>query len=254
MSGDEFYIGWEERTAPALSRFTRAKVLALVALGVVVAALVAATQQPFASSRFEFGVVRSFEGRVEFVPYPTLVVQRPGEARGSVAPESRWLLTVFGKFGAEAAFEGMDGHRVRFDGSLIDRDGVTMVEVLPDSVEDGGAEAPTVAFAEPTREVTLRGEIVDSKCYLGVMKPGNLKTHRACAARCISGGVPPVLLVRQGDGAARYVLLVDARGGAVNDRVLDMVAEPVEITGALSDLGGLELLRADPAAYRRLAE
>ncbi|MEM1447535.1 MAG: hypothetical protein AAF957_03145 [Planctomycetota bacterium] len=252
MSGDDFYIGWEGHAAPELARFTRAKVLALLAVGFVVAALVAATQQPFAGSRFEFGVVRSFEGRIEFVPYPTLVVRRPGEARGDVESESRWLLTVFGKFGADDAFEGMDGHRVRFDGSLIDRDGVTMVEVLPATVEDDGAEAPTVAFAAPTREVTLRGEIVDSKCYLGVMKPGNLKTHRACAARCISGGVPPVLLVRQEDGTARYVLLVDEQGGAVNDRVLDMVAEPVEITGALSDLGGLELLRADPAGYVRL--
>ena len=31
-----------------------------------------------------------------------------------------------------------------------------------------------------------------------------------------------------------------------------MVAEPVEITGALSRLGDLEVLRADPASYRRL--
>jgi len=40
------------------------------------------------------------------------------------------------------------------------------------------------------------GEIVDSKC-LGVMTPGQLTTHRACAIRCISGGIPPVLHVRQ---------------------------------------------------------
>jgi hypothetical protein len=49
---------------------------------------------------------------------------------------------------------------------------------------------------------TLIGEIVDSKCYLGVMNPGALIPHRACAIRCISGGIPPVLLVRQSDRSA----------------------------------------------------
>ena len=58
MSGDDFYIGWEGHAAPELARFTRAKVLALLAVGFVVAALVAATQPPFAGSRFEFGGVR----------------------------------------------------------------------------------------------------------------------------------------------------------------------------------------------------
>ena len=105
MSGDDFYIGWEGHAAPELARFSRAKVLALLAVGFVVAALVAAPQQPFAGSRFEFGVVRSCEGRIEFVPYPTLVVRRPGEARGDVESESRWLLTVFGKFGADESGE-----------------------------------------------------------------------------------------------------------------------------------------------------
>ena len=28
-------------------------------------------------------------------------------------------------------------------------------------------------------------------CFLGVMKPGRSKPHRACAVRCISGGIPP---------------------------------------------------------------
>ncbi|MEM9803155.1 MAG: hypothetical protein AAGA20_22745 [Planctomycetota bacterium] len=244
---DDFYIGWQDRAAPALARFGRRRALAIALLGAAVSAGLAATQGPFAASRFEFGVERSFEGRVEFVPYPTLVVDRPGEAAGT----SRWLLTAFGKFGADDALEGLDGQRVRFDGSLIDRDGVTMVELAADSVEDlgdGGERAGRGAAVA----MTLAGEIVDSKCYLGVMKPGNLKTHRACAARCISGGVPPVLLVRNGDGTARYLLLVGPDGEAVNDRVLDVVAERVEIRGELEEIGGLELLRFDPAEIRRL--
>jgi len=63
-----------------------------------------------------------------------------------------------------------------------------------------------------------------------------------------------VLLVRREDGTARYILLVDDDGAAVNGRILDIIAEPVEITGALSDIGGLELLKADPATYRRVSQ
>jgi hypothetical protein len=99
---------------------------------------------------------------------------------------------------------------------------------------------------------TLTGEIVDSKCFLGVMNPGQLTPHRACAIRCISGGVPPVLLVRQRDGPAIYLLLVSAEGKPVNKQVLDMVAEPVEITGEVERQGELLILRADPAMYRKL--
>ena len=62
-------------------------------------------------------------------------------------------------------------------------------------------------------EHTLRGEIVDIKCYLGVMKPAHGKPHRSCAARCISGGIPPVLMVKDRDGDTNYLLLVSAEFG-----------------------------------------
>ena len=99
---------------------------------------------------------------------------------------------------------------------------------------------------------TLIGEIVDSKCYLGVMNPGQLTTHRACAIRCISGGIPPVLLVRQTNGPALYFLLVSSDGRPVNKQVLSMVAEPIEVTGNVERQGELLILRADPATYRRV--
>jgi len=99
---------------------------------------------------------------------------------------------------------------------------------------------------------TLIGEIVDSKCYFGVMNPGQLATHRACAIRCISGGIPPVLLVRRSNGAAFYFLLVSRDGKPVNKAVLDLVAESVEITGEVERQGELLVLRANPSTYRRV--
>ena len=90
------------------------------------------------------------------------------------------------------------------------------------------------------------------KCFFGAMNPGQSAPHRACAIRCISGGIPPVLLVRLPNGTATYFLLVSANGKPVNRQVLDFVAEPVQITGEVERQGGLLILRADPADYHRL--
>jgi hypothetical protein len=70
--------------------------------------------------------------------------------------------------------------------------------------------------------------------------------------RCISGGVPPVLLVRETNGTARYLLLVSREGKPVNKQVLEFVAEPVRITGELVRQGEMLMLRADPSTYARV--
>src|SRR5258705_9622370 len=128
-----------------------------------------------------------------------------------------------------------------------------MIGVLPGSIQKTNFAATTaLPQAMPIGIQTFVGEIVDSKCFLGVMNPGQLPPNRACAIRCISGGVPPVLLVRQKDGPAIYLLLVSADGNPVNKQVLDVVAESVEITGDVERQGDLLILRADPASYRRL--
>ncbi len=100
--------------------------------------------------------------------------------------------------------------------------------------------------------MTLVGEIVDSKCYLGVMKPGRGKPHRACAVRCISGGIPPVLRVEDHNGNVDLFLLVTSDGDSLPMDVLDLVAEPVEIIGQVVRSGERLLLRADLSSYRRL--
>ncbi len=245
MREEEFFIGWQANAPRGVSNFVKVRAFALILLGLAVAAVATMAQRPFASSNFEFGVVRTFEGQLGHRPFPVLSVDRPG---GSGA--SHWLLTVFGKRGADEFTLPLDGHRVRFQGSLIHRDNAVMVELVPDSIEDLGPSPPGIG-AMVVGKVTLDGEIVDSKCFLGVMKPGQSKSHRACAARCISGGVPPVLLTRDEEGIATYYLLVGADGGSVNQDVLGFVAEPVTVTGQLEQLGDLRILRADPARYVR---
>jgi len=171
---------------------------------------------------------------------------------------SGYGLVATGKFGAAELVEGFDGEQVRLLGTLIYRDDRTMIEVADGSIavlDETDPEWRRVFRPPlPTGEGrhTLVGEIVEAKCFLGVMKPGNLKPHRACAVRCISGGIQPVLVVRDAEGLATYYLLVSATGEPVNDAVLDMVAEPVEITGKIVRYADTLVLAADPSTYRRL--
>lgn len=240
-----FYVGYLDTMPPALVRVIRPVVAALLFVGLGLGAAVASSQRPFAASVFEFGVARSFEGEILLLPHPVLLVERPGGGR------SAWLLVDQGKHGADAALSALDGHRVRLTGSLIYRDDQTMVELAPEAPTDLGPGAPPPT-AQDLGLVAVTGEIVDSKCFLGVMNPGDLKPHRDCATRCISGGVPPLLLVRLPDGSARQLLLVGAQGEAIGPRLLDRIAEPVRVTGRLERTLDLWILRSDPASIIRL--
>jgi hypothetical protein len=253
---DEFYIGWEDKAPPVLSQRVRRGVVFLLALATVLGVLLAVAQRTIGVSVFEWGQVKSFSGILRSQPCPHLLVPRPGVGGRQASYSSYYLVKPF-KFGLDAeTVSRLDGQAVSLKGTLIYRGSQTMIEVADDSIKP--ADAPekarsTAPFALPVTlgQQTLTGEIVDSKCYLGVMNPGALTPHRACAIRCISGGIPPVLLVRQANGPALYFLLVSRDGRPVNKQVLNLVAEPVQITGEVQRQGELLILRADPITYRR---
>lgn len=258
-SDSELYVGYQPQAPTRLARFYRRLVPVLLAAMPALGALLAASQGPFDPGVFELGRERSFSGTVREHPYPMLVVARPGATEGAEAGVSRYYLVAPGKHGASRQVAEWDGRRVRLEGSLIYRGGQTMIEVAAGSVRASVEAAGPATLAGETSMAgedlgvhTLRGEIVDSKCYLGVMKPGRGKPHRACATLCIRGGIPPVLRVETPERRAVHFLLVDTEGGAVNSKVLDKVAEPVEITGRVRRAGDLLILAADPATYRRL--
>ena len=103
-----------------------------------------------------------------------------------------------------------------------------MIELVPGSLTASSAGLPANGH-EDLGEVQLTGEIVDSKCYFGVMNPGAGKVHRDCAVRCISGGIPPAFLVRDAGGNLVTLLLANWKR-----ELLEHIAEPVTIHGRLS--------------------
>jgi hypothetical protein len=242
---DEFYIGYMPEAPSGVGSFVKIRVIGLLVFVTAMAATIAVSFSQLGPATFEFGNYRSFEGCIEMTPYPHLAVHRPGSA--SEEGVSRYYLTVFGKYGAESHVEAFANQKVQLEGQLIFRDHQTMIEIKDGSVvKVGDADIEKMQHSIATE--TLEGEIIDSKCYLGVMNPGSLKGHKACAINCIRGGIPPMLLVR-GEDRARYYLLVDQDGKPVNQEVLDKVAVPVRIQGQVERLDNLYILRADPEKF-----
>ncbi len=243
----DFYVGYLPKAPTALARFVRRVVIALGLLAVTAALVLLVAQMPFANSVFEYGKVRSFEGVVVTRPFPMLLVVRPGDV-GPQDKYSRYLLVAPGKHGADDLVASVDGKQVRLQGQLIYREGETMVEITPGSIVVTNAAATVPESIHNLGTVTLTGEIVDSKCYLGVMNPGQGKVHRDCAARCISGGIPPIFASR--DGGEQF-LLVGLDGRALErDALSEFIAEPIAIHGERLETGSMQLLKIDPRSLR----
>jgi hypothetical protein len=217
----EFYVGYLRMPA-GLKKAMHHLVLALAIVIVAVAAILIAGQNPFPASDFEFQQYREFSGTLLTEPYPAIAI--PG--RGLP-----WLLVGPGKHGA-GDFRELNGRAVKLKGERIIRGEDHMIELLPGSLRAGG-QGESLPLSESLGEMELTGEIVDSKCFFGVMNPGAGKVHRDCAARCISGGIPPAFLVR--DSGGKTVTLLLARW---NRELLDHIAEPVTIRGRLVRTAG----------------
>jgi hypothetical protein len=219
-SESEFYVGYLPMPRGLRKTMLRI-VVALAALSAGLAAILIAGQSPFPAGAFEFQQYRDFRGTLLAEPYPALAI--PGQGLP-------WLLVAPGKHGVGDL--SANGREVQLRGERIVRGADHMIELAPGSLRSIGWGQ---SFAAPRvlGQVELTGEIVDSKCYFGVMNPGNGKVHRDCAARCISGGIPPAFLVRDAGGRVATLLLANWRRAW-----MDQIAEPVTIRGRLVRAAG----------------
>ncbi|MFT3785495.1 MAG: hypothetical protein QM770_04945 [Tepidisphaeraceae bacterium] len=206
---DEFFVGYLP-VKPHLRRFvlvaTAAALLLVIGLGIVVAA---AQRDPGRGS-WKLDQVADHDGLLLARPAPLLRV-RDADGRARTV-----LLIAEGKHGTTDVVARFDGHLVRARGTLIERDGVAMLELVSDGIRDFAeilidrASLELPAASDPKTApmpISLRGEVIDPKCFLGAMKPGEGKTHKACAALCLRGGVPPMFATLGPDGrvAARLI-------------------------------------------------
>lgn len=251
---DEFYVGYLKMPA-GYAFYVRLAMPIMLWFAIGAAVLVSSSQSNPGSGAWRTGQPITLDGLIDMLPYPLIRIPSSRIDR----PFETVLLVQTGKFGAGQAAP-FDGRLVSLTGWLIERDGRRMLELTPedDAIRLVSGLPDTVrprlqrpAFRSMGR-VTLRGEIVDSKCYLGVMKPGEGKTHKECATLCISGGIPPMFVARDTSNTPRFYLLTNSVGMGLDREFLPFVADPVEITGEVEELGDILVFRVRAADIRRL--
>lgn len=247
---DDFYIGYEERMTPSLAFRFRLFLFLILFVGLMTGVGFVLGQTPFAAAYFEYNRSRPFQGIIRLDPYPRLLIKRPGLS-GKSLKYSSYLLTSPLKFGAEEMAKEFEGKKVVLEGRLLYRHEQTMLEVVPNSIQRSKEPYTSLLQKTGVKTLTLQGEIIDSKCWTGAMRPGRGKIHRACAVMCIRGGIPPIFVsyIGKDKKEAKSFLLVSSEGRAVNQEVIPFVAKPMQITGTVIKEGGSLILRADPKDY-----
>jgi hypothetical protein len=100
-----------------------------------------------------------------------------------------------------------------------------------------------VATDQYLGEVTFEGEIIHSKCFFGVMKPGSGKVHRTCARLCLLGVLPPMLALKNKQGERLAYLLMNEDGSSASIPLSEKVAVPVRLSGTLLQRGELQYVQ-----------
>ena len=242
---DEFFVGYLRMPA-GLTRFLQRVAIAAVLLALGAAAVIAARQRDPGDGRWDYGKTSTFVGRVTMKPYAMLELH---DGAGAM------VLVGVGKRSADTAGTA-DGRTVRIRGTVLRRANLRMLEVEGE-IEPVVAPYSAIDVSVDAAPVTFRGEIIDPKCFAGAMKPGDGKAHKACAALCLRGGIPPALHTRAADGTDRIYLLVNSDGAPITgpqlDRVIAQIGEDVNLIGRIVALGRMRLLAVDPGTIRRRA-
>src|SRR6188508_1402826 len=257
MDQQDFYIGWMSKAPKSFAKHVKKVLLILLPVALIVAYLLSTSQKKFSTASFEFGKLTEVKGIYYNNPVPILKVFDKNNLSMS------FLLVGYGKHGAETAIMelekekgvSLNGKEVTLKGTLIYGDGKTLLQVDKNDnpIVNIGAESNLQLQQKDLGTQTIRGEIVDPKCYFGVMKPGEGKAHRDCAIRCILGGIPPVLHVQNEKGESNYYLIVGPNGEKINEAVQDIVAEPVSIEARVVQQDDWVILYTDKKNIKRIS-
>lgn len=108
---------------------------------------------------------------------------------------------------------------------------VTTIAALLAITSFGGAQT------KDTREVTLRGEVLDQHCY--VIQHGHGPDHGGCSNGCISRNVSIGFLAEDG----QYYLLLGETLVSVKEKVQGMAGKKAVLSGYLETRDALKAVR-----------
>ncbi len=229
----DFFVGWSgEAPKSYVSKgrmFFLGSLIAILLAGV----LFVFNQSAYIDSRYEFGTLTEVTGQLVEEPVWGLRIEE--EENIKTIP-----LIGFGKMGPEATLTKiMEKHDLRsgltvtFRGTLAHYQGKTLMELteMENSLVSVGEQVMLNRNIKEKGFQKLEGEIVDPKCFFGVMNPAYKAVHRSCAILCISGGIPPVLAIRENGKFVDYYFLNSSNKKALIEKILHYVGVPVKVSG-----------------------
>ncbi len=247
-----FFVGYRP-TPKVLTRFYWPLVLALVVGCALLGYGLGTQQQPGAPGVWTVGTSTTISGILQVKPYPVLHRIHPEDP----ARIESVLLVRQGKYSATDLADDLNGKTTAVTGVLIQRGGWTMLEV---SSEDSFVPSDDIRMEglenqlmmESLGQIVLAGEIVDSKCFLGVMKPGAGAIHKSCTEVCLLGGIPAMLVAKASDNRKYGYILVEPDGSSASAFTAKRVGDAVKITGTLQRQGDLLYLRMAENGLERI--
>ena len=251
MNKEDLYIGWSEDTPEKNRKALKTLLIPVFLFIPIICLIIVVFMKPFNNHTFELGKIKEFTGIYYEEPFPVLILDN-GESPSN--SDNHAMLVGYGKNGAKGFFKviqsrngDMSGKKIKIRGTLIYGDGKTLIELTQkensfvEIVDNDVHEY----YPNEHNTIELKGEILDPKCWFGVMKPGEGKVHKSCAIRCISGGIPPVLRSYENGKNSYYILRV-IHAQDVNKDILQFVAEPIQLKANVTSINGWFILQIDP--------
>jgi hypothetical protein len=239
---DPFYVGYLD-TPPRIARAVRLSVvLIIIWLGMMSTLLVLAQRSP-GEAVWDISNEQSWTGLLIKEPYPMLVT-----------PDETLLVVGMGKFSVHERLADSFGNELTLHGYELQRQGRKMIELSTNGVSD---VSKTVQLPDPELVIIDKdpqefiGEIIDGKCYLGAMKPGDGFGHRACAVLCLRGGLPPMFAIDSAEPNTSFPLILIDGQAELPEHLYKFVAERVRLNAQQAMLGTLPVLLIEPDSITR---
>ncbi len=245
MSNDDkpFFVGYLDVPGP-LRRFLLLACVAVIGIFVATGFLIGSTQDepPASGFRFDYGR-QTVTGVIELTPYPLLRVTQGNDL---IKPGKTLMLTGQGKFGVDARAMGLEGQLAEVSGIILQRGTIDMMQLA------GGrrglkmieGDAPAME-TEPLGRWKVAGEICDGKCLNGAMRPGRGLAHKACAALCLVGDVPPVFVSTQLIEGSDFMLITGPDGTRLPKAAYDYIGQFITAEGDLERRGDMLIFKID---------
>jgi hypothetical protein len=255
---DEFYIGYVPEAPDRISKTVRTAIFSMMAVCIVIGLVLVFNQRKFSTANFEYGSNTTLEGYIFTEPFSHMLVPIGKDIHNKELYQTI-LLVGEGKAGADSVVKvvkerggkKMDGMKVSLTGFLLYGNGKALLQVNTNNMgikfsDEQLSALPQMASLQDT---SVTGEIVDPKCYFGVMKPGEGKAHRSCAIRCIAGGIPPVFNTN-----SDYFLLMNEKNEVLHSEVSNVVGDKLTLTGKVVTWNDWKILQVESSQIVQLSQ